>query len=334
MKLHFVPTLCLGLLAFPVAAVQHSPVKMTAEQPWPIRAIGAHSMSSLMECWITKFEAQAPAASILFEPDAPGQSGAGVPALAEGRADIAPMAREFFPRDQTLLVEALGQVPQLVPVAMGSFDRAGKTHAIAVYVHELNPLQNLSLDQLRAVLTGRFRTWGELGLEDGWDGLDIHVFGMLHRRASGNPPGIVNFIEQRLGIAGQMSGSITQLTGSPQRHALAEIVAEVSVDKAAIGYSGFGFSRSGARALALSNDAFGPTVSGSAGSVASGSYPLSRHIYLALYPHAAGPRRASMMEFVRFVLDAPGQACVARDATGFFPLPGPLRREAMNQLDY
>ena len=62
--------------------------------------------------------------------------------------------------EKARFVAKFGGEPQLVPVATGSRDTKGGTHAIAIFVHDKNPITQLSMSQLREIFAhdGRITT--------------------------------------------------------------------------------------------------------------------------------------------------------------------------------
>jgi phosphate transport system substrate-binding protein len=285
----------------------------------PLACASAESMDGLMAGWTRGFTA--------LHPETPATvtlrtkfSAEAFDALLRGDVQVAPFARELFPAERTRYVTHFGVEPVLVPVATGSRATKGATHAIAIFVNAENPLSHLTLPQLRALLTrdGTITTWGQLGLGGDWAARKIVVHGMLRRRDTGNPPGIVNFLEQHLLAGGAWREDIHEhadLPGGPQ--ALEQIVRAVAADEAALGYSGFGYAVPGTKTLALAETEAGPFFAGTSEEVAGQDYPLARKIYLCL------PRESGTVarDFVRYVLSAAGQQVVAEDAQKFFPLP-------------
>ena len=239
--------------------------------------------------------------------------------LAQGKVEVAAFAREWFPAERARFAAITGGMPLLVPVATGSRATKGATHAIVIFANARNPITHLSLGQLREVWAddGRITTWGQLGLTGEWASRGISLHGMQVRRATGNPPGIVNFLETRLLAGRAWRRDIHEYAdqhGGAQ--ALEQIVRAVSADETALGYSGFAYAVPGAKALALGEGDSGPFFAGSADEIAGGEYPLARAVYLAL-----GPRPdASALGFVRYVLGPEGQQAVGTDRENFLPL--------------
>lgn len=147
----------------------------------------AASMDGLMAAWTREFTAA--------HPDTPARiaartqfSAEAFDALLRGEVHVAPFARELFPAERARYAAKFpGAAPRLVPVATGSRDTKGGTHAIAIFVHESNPLTRLSLGQFREILArdGAITTWGQLGATGPWAAKKISVHGMTVRRETG-----------------------------------------------------------------------------------------------------------------------------------------------------
>jgi phosphate transport system substrate-binding protein len=287
------------------------------------------SMAGLMDGWTRAFTAthtDTPARVTLrakFSADA-------FDALLRGEVQVAPFSRELFPREHERYLAKFSGEPLLIPIATGSRDTKGGTHAIAIFINEKNPLARLSLGQLREIFStgGKITTWGQVGLTGAWAARKISLHGMTARRETGNPPGVVNFLEHVL-LAGRTWRTDlhehVDVPGGPQ--ALELIVRAVAADEAALGYSGFAYAQPGAKTLALAKDD-GRFFAGTAEEVAHRDYPLARTIYLCL----GNAPDAATLAFVRFVLSEACQSAIAADAEKFFPLPAIPLAAAQAQL--
>jgi len=283
-----------------------------------------------MQRWTGTFSAQHPVtpARVTYESKFSAQA---FDALLAGTIAVAPFARELFPAERARYLAQHGTEPRLVPVATGSRDTRGGTHAIAIFVNARNPLTRLSLDRLREILTrdGSITTWGQLGLDGVWAQKKINLHGMSVRRETGNPPGIVNFIEQRVLSGLSWRDDMTahaDTPGGPQ--ALEQITRAVAADEYALGYSGFSYAASGTKTLALAESYAGPFYAGSPEEIARRDYPLTRTIYLCINHNAD----ALTVDFVRHVLSPEGQRCIATEARKFFPLPARVLATAQASL--
>ena len=278
----------------------------------------AESMDGLMRAWTAGFTAQ--------HPDTPARvtlhakfSADFTEPLARGQVQVAPFARELFAAERTRFAALAGAAPLVVPVATGSRDTKGGTHAIVMFVNERNPLAHLSMGQLRALWSrdGRITTWGQLGLTGEWAARKITLHGMRVRRETGNPPGIVNYLELRLLAGREWRDDIreyTDIAGGAQ--SLEQTVRAVAADESAIGYSGFAYAVPGVKALAIGESDAGPFYSGTPDEIARGDYPLTRTLYLCTGP---APDEATR-EFLQYVLSPAGQGAISADAQKFFPL--------------
>ena len=303
-----------------------------------LRCAGADTMRDLLHRWADGFRRVRHGAKIIIDTRAPLSADGFVDLLA-GRADCVSFARELFPSEDAAYAARFGVPPLVVPVAEGSYDTLHATHAIAIYVNSANPLTRISLRELGALFaaplpaqTAAITRWGQLGLKGKWANRPIHLYGMLPFRPSGNPPGIVNFLERRLLGGHEFRSDAKIVADRSGDQALQGIVESVAADPDGIGYSGFGFAKDGVRALALCGTD-GACVAGTPRSVASGHYPLHRTIYLA-FPRTGDGRAAPISRaFLHYVLSAAGQAQVRRDHENFLPLPPARAREVRGQID-
>ena len=83
-------------------------------------------------------------------------SGDGIAALINGTTDIAMHSREMKALEYAQAVEN-GVFPVIYPVARDK---------IAVAVHPSNPIEEITMDQLRAIWMGEITNWSELGGSD------------------------------------------------------------------------------------------------------------------------------------------------------------------------
>ena len=294
--------------------------------------MGASTMQPLVSAWARTFAVRQPGAQIRVA-DNTRFSAAGVAAMIAGRVDCVTFAREPFPAESAALRTAKSGTPLLVPVAAGSYATPHGTFAIAVYVNRANPLRGLTMAQLAALFSGsidghRLQRWGQLGLHGRWTAQPIHLYGMIPRRNSGNPPGIVNFLDRRVLHGNPWRADLHVQIDAPELSTLSAIVQQVSRDPNGVGYSGFGYAAPGVHAVAIATAKGGPYITGNPVNVASARYLLSRQIYLGLSRTDHGNLSAQTCAFLSFVLGADGQRLVARDSMHFEPLSAQQLRVA------
>lgn len=82
-----------------------------------------------------------------------GGSGTGIAALINGSTDICQASRPMKDKEKSQIREKYGKEAVEIKVAMDG---------LAVFVHESNPLTEITLEQLRDIYTGKLKSWKEL----------------------------------------------------------------------------------------------------------------------------------------------------------------------------
>jgi phosphate transport system substrate-binding protein len=278
-------------------------------------------METLMQAWSKGFSRFHPDAHLKLRKDT-NLSAEAFDTLLDGTAQVAPFVRELFPSEIARFKQKFGYAPTLIAVAGGSYATKGGTHAIAIYVNASNPLKRLTLAQLREIFRegGTLTRWGQLGLTGTWADRPINLYGMLRHRATGNPPGIVNFMQQRVLLGDEFKQTLHEEVDAPGITALDAIVRAVASDTDAIGYSGFANKLPRTKTLALGETANAKHFwAGTAEEVVRREYPLSRTIYLCVNLQPGHPLNPLVREFIRYTLSREGQQDVARDQAHFKP---------------
>lgn len=240
---------------------------------------------------IAAFQALYPEARIaLREAD----SRAAVSDLYGGRTDLVAMARELDPEERSVAVK-------------GRLELEGyriARDAICLVVNAANPVENLSVDELRQVCTGEASRWKAFG---GPDEAIVPVF-------QGPTSDLTRAFLQQV-----MGGQPITAPAVPARSD-SEVVARVAAAPGGLGYVSLAWAdRPGIKALhvaPLSGLGYeGPDPE----AVYRGTYPLTR--YLDLYVRTTGPRLAN--GFITYVTSRDGQSLV--HATGRVPTAVPVR---------
>lgn len=205
-----------------------------------------------------------------------GGSTAGIKAAHDGTVDVGMSSRALVPDETAGLVQTV--------VA-----RDG----IAVIVHASNPVQALSLAQLRAIYAGEIRNWREVG------GRDARVTVITREDGSGTRDAFQQF------VMGRDRDIVTSALVTAYSGGLRKMVSQ---DPGAIGY--VTFSQLNAQVHAVAIDGVTPTEP----AIASGAYRLQRPFVFLTRGEPQGAARA----FITFVLSAAGQR-IAR-AEGLAPV--------------
>ncbi|MBV9295945.1 MAG: substrate-binding domain-containing protein [Acidobacteriaceae bacterium] len=295
-----------------------------------LRSVGADTMETLVKHWIEDFKKIYPDMSFDMEAKASGTAG---PALIKGLAELGPVAREMLPNEEKEFVDKFGYKPFPVRVAGGSYRTPGKTHAIAFFVNEKNPIRELTFDQIDAMYSTTHKrgykevsTWGDVGVQGEYANQPIHLWGLIR------PNGIAHFLQFRILDGGDYKDGITERTTVGSLAALDAIAQGVAKDPYAIGYAGFGNQTRGAKTVALARTSSGPFYKGTFDEVLNQQYPLSRVIYIYVNRRPGQPLDPKVREFLKFVLSKQGQDAVVKEGI-FLPLPTALVTEELKKLD-
>ena len=211
-----------------------------------------------------------------------GGSGTGITALIDGITDIANSSRWIrLSEVETALSNGIYPVPHRVAM-----------DGIAVIVHPSNPVDSLTLDQIKDIYTGKVKNWSELG------GANLPIVVMSRESSSGTYE-----VWGEIALQGERLAPTALLRASSG--ALAQDVAET---RGAIGYVGLGYLNDSLKALAVNG------VLPSNSTVVSGAYPVARPLFM----FTDGWPEGITSQYINFVLSAEGQAIVG--AQGFVPL--------------
>ncbi|HAF70865.1 MAG: Phosphate ABC transporter substrate-binding protein, PhoT family [Acetothermia bacterium 64_32] len=218
-----------------------------------------------------------------------GGSGVGIAALIDGTCDIADASRAMKPSEWARAVEK-GVYPYHWFIA---------SDGIAIVVHPQNPLQRLTLAEIKDLYTGRITNWKELG------GPDLKVVTISRDSASGTYE-----VFKELVLSGE-EPSAPGMLFQPSNAAVAEAVARTP---GAIGYVGMGYLNPAIKALAVAEDEAGPYVLPSEEAVISGTYPIARPLFMITNGFPEGVVR----RFIMFILSDEGQRLVSE--LGYVPI--------------
>ena len=296
-----------------------------------LRIHGSRSMRQLVDNWSAGFRHRHP--SIYVDVHLRGNYSA-MPALEESIADLVVMSRRIVPYDSYGIWRRGHRSPVEIVVGSGSFDVPHKAYALAVFVHQDNPIERLTLRQLDGIFgaqrtggwrgmtwdpasardaSGNILTWGQAGATGEWADKPITPYGQpnLH-------PGGMTFFQTRV-----LGGSDATAERLKEFADPTIMMKTMSADPFGIAYAGIGHALPGVKAVALADvgEYFAPTEE----NVRSGRYPLARSIYIYLAPDASTGEPEDppppVREFVRYVLSRDGQHDIAREGE-FLPLTG------------
>jgi len=165
---------------------------------------------------------------------------------------------------------------------------------LPVIVHPSNPVQGLTVEQVRNIFTGKIGNWKEIG------GPDLKIVKVSRDTNSGTYETFETMVMQGEKITGD-----TEYVGSN-----GAVRQRAQSTPAAIGYAGLGFVDSSVKALEING------VYPDRDTVSSGHYPIARPLFMFTngYPKLGSHLHA----FVTLYLSKKGQEIV--ESIGFVPV--------------
>ncbi len=196
-----------------------------------------------------------------------GGSGNGIKAIIDGSTDIADSSR-FIKGDEVKQAVEKGVYP--VPFAI-AYD------CIIPIVNPANKIENLTIDQLRAIYKGEITNWKEVG---GADGKIV----IVSRDTSSGTYEV--WEEKVMNKERVFPGALMQASNGA-------IVQAVSKNKNAIGYIGIGYINDTIKPLMVNG------IKGTPETTLDGTFPVSR----ALYMFTNGWPKGDILNFINFVIN-------------------------------
>ncbi len=185
---------------------------------------------------------------------------------------------------------------------------------LAVVVHPSNPVKNISMEQLKDVLSGKITNWKELGSP-----LSKPI--LLINDSSGN--GTRAAIEELVmgkSKAKKIAGTLITLM-SVVTNSSAEMKSNIANFKYAIGYLPFSYLDSTVKAISV--NAVPPTYA----AAYKGRYPLFRDLYYGIKKDSASLDLA----YIYYVLGPEGQDIVTQE--GFLPIKLITTHEELDKIN-
>jgi phosphate transport system substrate-binding protein len=232
-----------------------------------VTVVGSTSVQPFAEALAEEFMASHSAEKIFIQG---GGSTAGIQAVLTGAAQVGMSSRKLEESEKALIA---------VPII---YD------AIAVIVHRTNPLENLSMDQIRNIYTGKITRWKEVG------GRDRAITVVTREEGSGTRETFQNLV---LGKKEEISlGALVQDSNGAIRQV-------VSDDPNAIGFISLGLVNE--RVKALKMDGIEATVE----NVRAQRYKIVRPFLFVFKT----PPQGVAKDFLGYVLSPKGQELLMRE---------------------
>ncbi len=211
-----------------------------------------------------------------------GGSSVGVQSVGEGTADIGMASRDLKSAESE-------KYPDLVQHVIAK-------DGIAVIINNDNPVDGLSVEDIRLIYSGDITNWNEVGGEDA----EIVIVG--RDSASGTRETFENLVMD------DRENAATML----EKNSNGAVQATIASTPGAIGYVGLGYLDGTVKGVAI--DVEGTLIDPSVENVLGGTYPISRSLNMFTSGEPTGLAEA----YLEFILSEEGQMIVEDE--GFVPL--------------
>lgn len=252
---------------------------------------GSDTIVNLALAWAEKYQADHVDVRISVTG---GGSGTGIAALINNTVGIANASRKI--KDEEI---AEARAKGVTPV-----EHIIARDAIAVIVNPENPVNELTLQQISDIYSGKITNWSEVG------GDDRPIVKLSRETNSGTH---VYFLETVLRLGNKEDKTLfstdTLLLPSSEG-----IISEVRDNPNAIGYDGLGYVPDDLKMIAIAKEAGAPYVLPSIETVNDKSYAIARDLYM----YTNGEPSGVIKEYLEWILSAEAQQIVAD--LGFVPV--------------
>ncbi|MDH3454460.1 MAG: phosphate ABC transporter substrate-binding protein, partial [Desulfuromonadales bacterium] len=260
----------------------------TADQNRYLSIKGSDTMVHLVSEWAEAFMKKVPTADLSVTG---GGSGTGIAALINNTTDICAASRSIQEKELTLAAQQ-NIHPVEFKVAMDG---------IVLVVNPANPINQLTLEQVKKIFTGTVNNWKQVG------GPDQPIL-VLSRESSS---GTFVFFQEHVLDKQDYNRNVRSLPGT------SAMIQNIATDIWTIGYVGLGYAQQAAekvKTLAIAAAPGKAAVLPSEATINSGDYAIARPLFLYTGRAPTGLTR----EFLDFALSTQGQDIVRR--AGYVPL--------------
>lgn len=212
-----------------------------------------------------------------------GGSGNGIASLLEKTVDIAISSREIKPEELAIAKEkGVNPIAHII-----AYD------GIGVIIHPQNPVNNLTLEELKDIYTGKIRNWAEVG------GPGSEIVVVSRDSASGTYEVFNNFVlgEEKLTLQSLMESS-NQL-----------VLNIIATTQGGIGYVGLGYIKDNNKVKPVSINGVYPSKE----NIIEKKYLLIRPLYM----YTDGEPQGDAKDFLSFIFSTQGKKLVEKE--GFVP---------------
>jgi phosphate transport system substrate-binding protein len=252
---------------------------------------GSDTIVNLALAWAEKYQTDRPDIRISVTG---GGSGTGIAALINGTVDIANASRQIKGEE----------IDQAKANGIDPVEHIIARDAIAVIVNPENPVNQLTLQQISDIYSGKISNWKAVG------GDDRPIVRLSRETNSGTH---VYFLETvlRLGNANDKTLFSMDTLLLPSSEG---IIAELRQNPNAIGYDGLGYVPKDLKMIAIAKEAGGGYVLPSIATVNDKTYAVARDLYM----YTNGEPTGVVKEYLDWIVSPEAQQIVAD--LGFVPV--------------
>lgn len=255
---------------------------------------GSDTLVNLALAWAEKYHQLYPDVDISVTG---GGSGTGIAALINRTVDIANASRQIKPEEIQQAQDNGGDPIEFIVAK----------DAIAVIVNPENPVNQLTIQQLSDIYSGKINNWKDVGGDD-------RIIVRLSRETNSGTH--VFFLENvvRMGDPKDKTLFSTDTLLLPSSEG---ITAETRDNPNVIGYDGLGYITPDVKMIAIASDSSSPFFLPSANTVNQGQYPIARDLYMYTNHQPSG----SIANYINWIMTSEAQTIVTQ--LGFVPIGVP-----------
>jgi len=255
---------------------------------------GSDTIVNLALAWAEQYQSDHPDVRISVTG---GGSGTGIAALINNTVDIANASRQIKSEE----------VDEAKSNGVEPVEHIIARDAIAVIVNPENPVNELTLQQISDIYSGKLTNWSEVG------GEDRPIVRLSRETNSGTH---VYFLETVLRLGSKEDKTLFS-TNTLLLPSSEGIIAEVRQNPNAIGYDGLGYVPKDLKMIAIAKEAGGAYVLPSIATVNDKTYAIARDLYMYTNGEATG----IVKEYLDWILSPEAQEIVVE--LGFVPALNP-----------
>ena len=285
--------MCLRKLSFIALAAIGTGLGTIAEARTVIQNKGSDTLVNVAQAWAEEYRKVDENVAVAVTG---GGSGTGIAAMINGTVDIANASRKMKEKEINLAKER-GQNP---------IEHVVGYDALAVFIHQDNPLDEVTIEQLAEIYgeDGATENWGDLGIEV--PGCKDNTMVLVSRQ--NNSGTYAYFRKAVLGKARDYK------LGTRDMHGSKDVVDLVEKTPCAIGYSGLAYATDHIKMPCVSKTAGDSCVAPSVQSASDGSYPIARPLLM----YTNGEPEGAVKAYLDWILSDTGQCIIQKK--GYAPI--------------